>query len=116
MVDEKIIVKRPACVAVTGGFHQPHAFTVASLLHRGRHGIIIDWKDYAELSSVGCHSMTRINQGEGRDINAFIDCLLYPDHCCISRIVVLRGILHEDVQTVVGRGLSNTPASPSMER
>ena len=67
MVDEKSIVNALVALLVTGGStnHTIHWIAIARAA-----GIIIDWNDYAELSSV-VPSMTRIYPNGQEDVNAF---------------------------------------------
>ena len=69
MVDEKSIVNALVALLVTGGStnHTIHWIAIARAA-----GIIIDWNDYAELSSV-VPSMTRIYPNGQEDVNAFRD-------------------------------------------
>ena len=108
MVDEKSIVNALVALLVTGGStnHTIHWVAIARAA-----GIIIDWNDYAELSSV-VPSMTRIYPNGEEDINAFHDAGGTP---FLIRELLSEGYLHEDVETVVGRGLEQYTRMPSMK-
>jgi len=108
MVDEKSIVNALVALLVTGGStnHTIHWVAIARAA-----GIIIDWNDYAELSSV-VPSMTRIYPNGEEDINAFHDAGGTP---FLIRELLSEGYLHEDVETVVGRGLEQYTRMPSMQ-
>jgi phosphogluconate dehydratase len=108
MVDEKSIVNALVALLVTGGStnHTIHWIAIARAA-----GIIIDWNDYAELSSV-VPSMTRIYPNGEEDINAFHDAGGTP---FLIRELLSEGYLHEDVETVVGRGLEQYTRMPSIE-
>ena len=108
MVDEKSIVNALVALLVTGGStnHTIHWVAIARAA-----GIIIDWNDYAELSSV-VPSMTRIYPNGEEDINAFHDAGGTP---FLIRELLSEGYLHEDVETVVGRGLEQYTHMPSMQ-
>jgi len=108
MVDEKSIVNALVALLVTGGStnHTIHWVAIARAA-----GIIIDWNDYAELSSV-VPSMTRIYPNGEEDINAFHDAGGTP---FLIRELLSEGYLHEDVETVVGRGLEQYTRLPSIK-
>jgi len=108
MVDEKSIVNALVALLVTGGStnHTIHWIAIARAA-----GIIIDWNDYAELSSV-VPSMTRIYPNGEEDINAFHDAGGTP---FLIRELLSEGYLHEDVETVVGRGLEQYTRMPSIK-
>ncbi|MET4027586.1 phosphogluconate dehydratase [Marinobacter sp. MBR-99] len=108
MVDEKAIVNALVALLVTGGStnHTIHWIAIARAA-----GIIIDWNDYSELSSV-VPSMTRIYPNGQEDINAFHEAGGTP---FLIRELLESGYLHNDVQTVVGQGLERYTQMPEME-
>jgi phosphogluconate dehydratase len=108
MVDEKSIVNALVALLVTGGStnHTIHWIAIARAA-----GIIIDWNDYSELSSV-VPSMTRIYPNGQEDINAFHDAGGTP---FLIRELLDAGLLHNDVETVVGHGLERYAQMPEME-
>ena len=108
MVDEKAIVNALVALLVTGGStnHTIHWIAIARAA-----GIIIDWNDYSELSSV-VPSMTRIYPNGQEDINAFHEAGGTP---FLIRELLEGGYLHNDVQTVVGQGLERYTQMPEME-
>lgn len=108
MVDEKSIVNALVALLVTGGStnHTIHWIAIARAA-----GIIIDWNDYSELSSV-VPSMTRIYPNGQEDINAFHEAGGTP---FLIRELLGAGFLHNDVETVVGRGLEQYARMPEME-
>ncbi|MDL0429919.1 phosphogluconate dehydratase [Marinobacter sp. TBZ242] len=108
MVDEKSIVNALVALLVTGGStnHTIHWIAIARAA-----GIIIDWNDYAELSSV-VPSMTRIYPNGQEDVNAFHEAGGTP---FLIRELLDAGFLHNDVETVVGRGLEQYTRMPEME-
>ncbi|WP_166255545.1 phosphogluconate dehydratase [Marinobacter salicampi] len=105
MVDEKSIVNAVVALLVTGGStnHTIHWIAVARAA-----GILIDWNDYAELSSV-VPSMTRIYPNGQADVNAFHDAGGTP---FLIRELLDAGYLHNDVQTIVGHGLDRYTRMP----
>ncbi|MEX2474191.1 phosphogluconate dehydratase [Marinobacter sp.] len=107
MVDEKAIVNALVALLVTGGStnHTIHWIAIARAA-----GILIDWNDYAELSSV-VPSMTRIYPNGQEDINAFHQAGGTP---FLIRELLHGGYLHNDVQTVMGHGLEQYTRMPEM--
>jgi len=107
MVDEKAIVNALVALLVTGGStnHTLHWVAIARAA-----GVIIDWNDYAELSSV-VPSMTRIYPNGEADINAFHDAGGTP---FLIRELLSHGYLHNDVQTVMGFGLERYTQGPAL--
>jgi phosphogluconate dehydratase len=107
MVDEKSIVNALVALLVTGGStnHTIHWIAIARAA-----GIIIDWNDYAELSSV-VPSMTRIYPNGQEDVNAFHEAGGTP---FLIRELLSGGYLHNDVNTVVGYGLERYTEMPEL--
>ncbi len=108
MVDEKSIVNALVALLVTGGStnHTIHWIAIARAA-----GIIIDWNDYSELSSA-VPSMTRIYPNGQEDVNAFHEAGGTP---FLIRELLSAGLLHNDVETVVGYGLEQYARMPEME-
>lgn len=108
MVDEKSIVNALVALLVTGGStnHTIHWIAIARAA-----GIIIDWNDYAELSSV-VPSMTRIYPNGQEDVNAFHEAGGTP---FLIRELLSAGYLHNDVETVMGHGLERYTQRPELE-
>ncbi|QSP93543.1 phosphogluconate dehydratase [Marinobacter salinisoli] len=108
MVDEKSIVNALVALLVTGGStnHTMHWIAIARAA-----GIIIDWNDFADLSSV-VPSMTRIYPNGQEDVNAFHEAGGTP---FLIRELLAGGYLHNEVQTVVGAGLERYTNTPVMD-
>lgn len=108
MVDEKSIVNALVALLVTGGStnHTIHWIAIARAA-----GIIIDWNDYAELSSV-VPSMTRIYPNGQEDVNAFHEAGGTP---LLIRELLNAGYLHNDVETVMGHGLERYTQQPELD-
>lgn len=108
LVDEKSIVNALVALLATGGStnHTIHWIAIARAA-----GVIIDWNDYAELSSV-VPSMTRIYPNGQADINAFQDAGGTP---FLIRELLDGGYLHNDVNTVAGFGLERYAQVPSLD-
>jgi phosphogluconate dehydratase len=108
MIDEKSIVNALVALLVTGGStnHTIHWIAIARAA-----GIIIDWNDYSELSSA-VPSMTRIYPNGEEDINAFHEAGGTP---FLIRELLRAGLLHSDVETVMGHGLERYTQMPEMD-
>jgi phosphogluconate dehydratase len=105
VVDEKAIVNAIVALLATGGStnHTMHLVAIARAA-----GIVIDWNDFSELSSV-VPLLARIYPNGEADVNHF--------HAAGGTGFVIRelldaGVLHEDVKTVLGTGLRAHAAEP----
>jgi phosphogluconate dehydratase len=98
IVDEKAIVNAIIGLLATGGStnHTLHLVAIA-----GAAGIVIDWNDFAELSAE-IPLMARVYPNGLADVNHFHAAggLGY-----IIGNLLDAGMLHDDVQTILGRGL-----------
>ncbi|HTN34202.1 MAG TPA: phosphogluconate dehydratase, partial [Marinobacter sp.] len=108
MVSEKSIVNALVALLVTGGStnHTIHWIAIARAA-----GIVIDWDDYSELSAA-VPSMTRIYPNGDEDVNAFHEAGGTP---FLIRELLSAGLLHNDVETVVGHGLERYTQNPGVE-
>ncbi len=98
IVDEKCMVNAIIGLLATGGStnHTLHLVAIARAA-----GIIIDWDDFNHLSSI-IPLLTRIYPNGDADVNHF--------HAAGGTGFVIRelldaGLLHDDVQTIMGKGL-----------
>jgi phosphogluconate dehydratase len=105
VVDEKAIANAIVALLTTGGStnHTLHLVAMARAA-----GIVIDWNDFHELSSV-VPLLTRIYPNGDADVNHF--------HAAGGTGFVIRelldaGLLHEDVTTVLGQGLRSHCTEP----
>jgi phosphogluconate dehydratase len=98
IVDEKSIVNAIAALHATGGStnHTLHLVAIARAA-----GIVIDWDDFDELSKV-VPSLTRIYPNGDADVNYF-QAAGGPGF--VIRELLDAGLAHEDVNTILGRGL-----------
>ncbi|CAA9393501.1 MAG: Phosphogluconate dehydratase [uncultured Nocardioides sp.] len=105
LVDEKTVVN--ACVALlaSGGStnHTLHLVAIARAA-----GIALTWEDLSDLSAV-VPTLCRIYPNGQADVNHFHAAggIAYLVHTLLKA-----GYLHEDVQTIVGRGLSRYTQEP----
>ncbi|SES72206.1 6-phosphogluconate dehydratase [Marinobacter segnicrescens] len=108
MVSEKSIVNALVALLATGGStnHTLHWVAIARAA-----GIHIDWDDYSELSRA-TPLLTRIYPNGDADVNHFHQAGGTP---LLIRELLDAGLLHEDVDTVVGRGLRAYIQGPVLE-
>ena len=107
IVDEKAIVNAIIGLLATGGStnHTIHLVAVAAAA-----GIYINWDDFSDLSSV-IPLLTRIYPNGHADVNHF--------HAAgglgfTINTLLEAGLLHEDVQTIMGPGLQNYCQEPNL--
>jgi phosphogluconate dehydratase len=105
VVDEKAIVNAIVALHATGGStnHTMHLVAIARAA-----GIVIDWNDFSELSTV-VPLLARVYPNGEADVNHF--------HAAGGTGFVIRelldaGLLHEDVKTILGEGLRRHAAEP----
>ena len=108
IVDEKAIVNAIVGLLATGGStnHTIHLIAIASAA-----GITIDWDDFAELSNA-VPLLARVYPNGIADVNHF--------HAAGGLGYVIRelldaGLLHEDVTTILGKGMRKFCDEPFVE-
>ncbi|MEP4149053.1 MAG: phosphogluconate dehydratase [Halioglobus sp.] len=109
IVDEKCIVNAIVALLATGGStnHSIHWIAIARAA-----GIIIDWQDFSELSAI-TPLVARVYPNGSADVNHF--------HAAggtgyVIRTLLENGLLHEDVQTNWGPGLSRYSQEPQLKQ
>jgi phosphogluconate dehydratase len=107
IVDERAIVNAMVGLLATGGStnHTIHLVAMARAA-----GIVIDWNDFDRLSAV-TPLLARVYPNGSADVNHF--------HAAGGVAYVIgqlleAGLLHEDVQTVMGQGLARYTEEPVM--
>ena len=108
LVNEKTIVNALIALLATGGStnHTIHWIAVARAA-----GILIDWQDFDELSSV-VPLLARVYPNGTADVNAFQDA---GGPSFVIRELVNAGLMHGDVMTVFGKqGLHGHAVTPSL--
>lgn len=108
IVDEKAIVNGIAGLLATGGStnHTIHLVAVAAAA-----GISIDWQDFSDLSGV-VPQLSRVYPNGSADVNHF--------HAAgglgfVMSDMLANGLLHDDVNTILGHGLSRYCREPGVE-
>ena len=108
MVTEKTIVNAIIGLLATGGStnHTIHIIAIARAA-----GIIINWDDFSDLSSV-IPLLARVYPNGAADVNHF--------HAAggvgfVMRSLLENGLLHDDVNTILGHGLLNFTKEPFIE-
>ncbi|WLI87926.1 phosphogluconate dehydratase [Massilia sp. R2A-15] len=98
IVDEKAIVNAVIGLLATGGStnHTLHLVAIAKAA-----GIVIDWDDFNELSAI-IPMLTRIYPNGDADVNHF-NAAGGPGF--VIRELLDQGLLHDDVRTILGKGL-----------
>ncbi|TYL48614.1 phosphogluconate dehydratase [Marinomonas sp. IMCC 4694] len=108
IVDERSIVNSIVGLLATGGStnHTMHIVAYARAA-----GIIITWDDFAELSKA-VPSLTRIYPNGQADINHFHAA---GGMAFLVKQLLKGGLLHEDVNTIVGKGLTHYTKEPFLD-
>ena len=108
VVDEKTIVNAIVALLATGGStnHTLHLVAIAKAA-----GIVIDWDDFDALSAV-VPLLTRIYPNGEADINYF-QAAGGPGF--VIRELLDAGLLHDDVTTILGRGLRAHCSEPFLD-
>jgi phosphogluconate dehydratase len=98
IVDEKSIVNAVIGLLATGGStnHTLHLVAIAKAA-----GIVIDWDDFNELSAI-IPLLARIYPNGDADVNHF-NAAGGPGF--VIRELLDQGLLHDDVRTILGKGL-----------
>jgi phosphogluconate dehydratase len=108
VIDERAIVNAIVGLNATGGStnHTIHLIAMARAA-----GIVIDWTDFSDLSAA-TPVLARIYPNGSADVNLFHEA---GGLAFIIRELIDAGLLHEDVVTVAGKGLSRYAATPALE-
>ncbi|WP_321872930.1 phosphogluconate dehydratase [Burkholderia ubonensis] len=107
VIDEKAIVNGIVALLATGGStnHTLHLVAIARAA-----GILIDWDDFDELSAA-VPLLAKIYPNGKADVNHFHAAGGIP---FLVRNLLEGGLLHEDVTTVAGKGLSHYTKEPRL--
>lgn len=105
MIDEKSFVNAIVALLATGGSTNLTMHLVAAARAAG---IIINWDDFAQLSDA-VPLITRIYPNGHADVNQFQES---GGMAVLIKQLLKAGLLHEDVETVCGHGLSRYTQQP----
>ncbi|AGF76898.1 6-phosphogluconate dehydratase [Desulfocapsa sulfexigens DSM 10523] len=108
VISEKAIVNAIVGLMATGGSTNETMHLVA--IARAA-GIRIDWNDFAEISDI-TPLLVRIYPNGSGDINSFQRA---GGMALLIRELLKGGLLHEDVQTVAGKGFAQYTEAPLLE-
>ena len=105
LVDERAIVNAIVGLLATGGSTN-HTIHLVAMAHAA--GIVINWNDFNDLSDV-VPLLARIYPNGKADVNHFQAA---GGMGFLTRELLKGGLLHEDVATVMGRGLAAYTREP----
>jgi len=108
LLDERVLINAVVALHATGGStnHTLHLPAIAQAA-----GIQLTWQDMADLSEV-VPTLTHVYPNGKADINHFHAA---GGVAFLVRELLSAGLLHEDVETVVGRGLHHYTQEPFIE-
>ncbi|MFM7681600.1 MAG: phosphogluconate dehydratase [Bacteroidota bacterium] len=108
LFDEKTVVNGIIGLLATGGStnHTIHLIAIARAA-----GIIINWDDMSDLSDV-IPLLTRMYPNGAADVNHFHAS---GGMAFVIRTLLENGLLHEDVMTIVGKGLKRYTQEPKIK-
>ena len=108
IIDEKAIVNSVVALNATGGSTN-HTLHIPAFARAA--GIQLTWQDMADLSAV-TPTLAKVYPNGQADVNHFHACGGVP---FMVRTLLEAGLLHEDVYTVAGHGLSRYTQEPILE-
>ena len=100
MIDEKSFVNALIGLLATGGSsnHTLHIIAMARTA-----GIVLNWQDFHDLAQV-IPSLTKLYPNGNADVNHFHESGGMP---IVIKELLENGLLHNDVNTIMGKGLEN---------
>ena len=107
VVDERTIVNMIVALLATGGSTN-HAIHLVAMARAA--GILIDWTDMDQLSSV-TPLLARVYPNGSADVNAFQAA---GGVAFVARELAAHGHIHTDVETIMGRGIHPYFQEPSL--
>lgn len=107
LVDERTMANAIVGLLATGGStnHSIHLLAIARMA-----GIKLDWQDFADLSDI-VPLLARVYPNGEEDINAFHQAGATP---FIIKELLDAGLLHENVNTILGKGLRQFTQTPAL--
>jgi phosphogluconate dehydratase len=109
IMDEKAVVNGIIGLLATGGSTN---LTIHLIAMAAAAGIIINWDDFSELSSV-IPLIARVYPNGAADVNHFHAA---GGMSFVIGTLLKNGLLHEDVNTVKGRGMKQYTQEPKIEK
>lgn len=108
VVDEKAVINGIIGLLATGGStnHTIHLVAIARAA-----GVIIDWQDMADLSEI-IPLMCRVYPNGLADVNRF---QAVGGMGFLIRSLLSEGLMHEDVTTIMGKGMAHFAKEPFLE-
>lgn len=108
VIDEKAVINGIIGLLATGGStnHTIHLVAIARAA-----GVIIDWQDMADLSEI-IPLMCRVYPNGLADVNRF---QAVGGMGFLIRSLLSEGLMHEDVTTIMGKGMSHFAKEPFLE-
>ena len=108
ILDERSLVNAIVGLMATGGStnHTMHLIAIARAA-----GIVLTWDDFDAISKV-TPLLCKLYPNGTADVNAFREA---GGMSVVIAQLIEAGLVHEDVETVVGRGLSNFIAEPELK-
>ncbi|GGD36830.1 phosphogluconate dehydratase [Malaciobacter pacificus] len=109
IVDEKSFVNAIVGLMATGGSsnHTIHLIAMAKAA-----GIILTWDDFGAISKV-TPLLCKMYPNGSADVNAFRDA---GGMSVVISELIKAGLVHNDVQTIVGKGLDNYIVEPTIQK
>ena len=107
VIDERAIINAIVGLNATGGStnHTIHLIAMARAA-----GVIIDWTDFSDLSAA-TPLLARVYPNGTADVNQFHAA---GGLAFVIRELIEAGLLHEDVKTIAGEGLSRYASAPAL--
>jgi phosphogluconate dehydratase len=108
VIDERAIINAIVGLNATGGStnHTIHLIAMARAA-----GVLIDWTDFSDLSAA-TPLLARIYPNGTADVNQFHAA---GGLAFVIRELIEAGLLHEDVKTIAGEGLSRYASAPALD-
>lgn len=108
MLDEKSFVNAIIGLLATGGSSN-HTLHIVAMARAA--GIVINWQDFHDLSSV-IPLLTKLYPNGSADVNHFHAAGGMP---VVIKELLANGLLHNDVRTVMGQGMEDYTVLPVLE-
>ena len=108
MLDEKSFVNAVIGLLATGGSSN-HTLHIVAMARAA--GIVINWQDFHDLAGE-IPLLTKLYPNGNADVNHFHEAGGMP---VVIKELLENDLLHEDVNTIIGKGLSNYTKLPNLD-